>query len=74
MTFRSKDYTPPSATKIREARKALKLTQAESAEAAGVSRRSWIRYESGDVPMPRPVLTAFCQAYRLDLETMKPLS
>lgn len=72
MTFHAKDYTPPSADQIREARKTAKLTQEAIADAVGVSRRSWIRYEDGTASMPRPVFLAFCQTCRLDPKTFKP--
>ena len=72
MTFHAKDYTPPSGEQIREARKNANFTQEAIADAVGVSRRSWIRYEDGSANMPRPVFLAFCQACNLDPQKTFP--
>lgn len=37
--------------RLKEVRKKLQLTQAHTAEAAGVTRETWGRYESGKLPV-----------------------
>ena len=73
MTFKPQDYLPPDPENIRKARKRVFLTQEACASMVGVSRRTWIRYESGDVDMPRTALMAFCHLLNLNSETLEKM-
>ena len=62
MTFHARSYRPPQPQEVRDMRNEAGLTQEQAAAAAGVERRSWIRYEVGDALMTRSVYFAFCRA------------
>ena len=66
MPFVPADYSPPPGALLREVRGSLNLTQQESADAAGVSRRSWVRYEQEEISIQRPALLAFCYSFDID--------
>ena len=45
----------PTPDEIRAARKLYSLTQEKAAHRCGISRRSWVAYEKGEVKPSRPV-------------------
>jgi transcriptional regulator with XRE-family HTH domain len=48
--------TTPNADLVRRWRERRGFTQQQAAEWYGVTERSWQRYESGERPVPRPLL------------------
>lgn len=57
--------------RLRSARKKLGLSVARAAAQVHVTPRSWIRYESGETPVPDTVAHLFCMLNGLPFRAPK---